>query len=126
MRLLLNESTGILQQLLQVLVLLGLEVGVAADMLLADEDVGNSPLTRQFLEGILNRFAILYISNPRSATSWSESYSKGDLRPTFLVQLVDLVLCAKVFKGALRVATVRAPRFAEDDDGVLVDELLSL
>ena len=59
MRLLLNESTGILQQLLQVLVLLGLEVGVAADMLLADEDVGNSPLTRQFLEGILNRFAIL-------------------------------------------------------------------
>lgn len=47
------DGVGVLQQLLE-LALLALQLGVAANVLLADEDVGHGALGSDLLEGVLD------------------------------------------------------------------------
>ena len=53
------DSVGILEQLRK-LALLGLELRVTTDVLLADEDVGDGALLGHLLEGVLDGGAIVY------------------------------------------------------------------
>ena len=52
------DGVGILEQLVE-LALLCLELGVAANVLLADEDVGDGALLGHLLEGVLDGGAIV-------------------------------------------------------------------
>lgn len=52
------DGLGVLEQLRE-LALLALELRVAADVLLADEDVGNGTLLGHLLEGILDGGAVV-------------------------------------------------------------------
>jgi hypothetical protein len=52
------DGTGILEQGVQA-ALLGLQIGVSANVLLCDEDVGHGGLARHFAEGALNRGAVI-------------------------------------------------------------------
>ena len=52
------DSVGVLEQRLE-LALLSLQLGVAANVLLADEDVGNGALVGHLLESILNCGAVV-------------------------------------------------------------------
>jgi hypothetical protein len=62
------DGVGILEQLRE-LALLRLQLGVAANVLLADEDVGHGALLGDVLEGVLDRGAVIL----------SESLSSGSI-----------------------------------------------
>lgn len=90
------ESTSILQQLLNLLPVLavlddGLEVRVATDVDLANEDVGDGALAGHLVQGVLDVIAV-----------------------ALLVELVGLVLCVQAVEDALRVVAVGAVRLAKD------------
>lgn len=92
-----RKSTGLLKQLLEGLAVSAvpgdvLEVRIAADMLLADVDVGDGALTRNVVEGGLELCAV-----------------------RLLVQLVSLVFGLEAFQGALGGFAVGAVGFAEDN-----------
>lgn len=54
-----SQRTSLLQQSWEV-ALLSLQFGVAADVLLVDEDVGHGALAGEFLQGALDVGAVLY------------------------------------------------------------------
>jgi hypothetical protein len=62
------DGVGVLEQLRE-LALLCLQLRVAANVLLADEDVGHGALLGDVLEGVLDRGAVI----------WSESLSSGSI-----------------------------------------------
>ena len=53
------NSASLLQQGIQIPP--GLQVGIAADMVLSDEDIGHAALVRHLLEGILDCSSVVYI-----------------------------------------------------------------
>lgn len=53
------DGTGAFQKSIQ-LRLFGLEIGVATNVLLGDEDVGHGSLAGDFLEGVLESGAVFY------------------------------------------------------------------
>lgn len=63
------ESASLLQQSRE-LSLLGLELGVAANVLLADEDVGDSALAGDLLERSLDVGAVVYEQTVSKIQSW--------------------------------------------------------
>ena len=85
------DGVGILEQLVE-LALLCLELGVAANVLLADEDVGHGALLGDVLESVLDRGTVVcecYVSdNVLIAESMVMTYRSGraqgcrPLRPT--------------------------------------------
>jgi hypothetical protein len=66
------DGVGLLEQIRQ-LALLGLQVRVPPDVLLIDEDVGDTALVRDFLEGVLDRGAVIC----RSRVSEDQEESRG-------------------------------------------------
>lgn len=97
------QSARTLQQPIQ-LPLLTLQIAVPANVLFRDEDVRHAALARDLLQRILQSSAVLN-----------------------LIQLhqVVLVLAAELFvQQRLGGTAVGAVGFAEDDDGVAVDDLL--
>ena len=53
------QGASLLEQLLEVAALALLEVRVAADVLLGDEDVGHGALAAHLTQGVLDRVAVL-------------------------------------------------------------------
>ena len=91
------ESASLLEELLDLLAVLAvldnsLEIGVTANVLLADEDVGNGALTGQLEKGILDIGAV-----------------------ALLVELVGEVLGVETVEDLLGVGAVGAVRLAEDN-----------
>merc|ERR1711915_1161377 len=96
------NSVGILEQLRE-LALLALQLGVAANVLLADENVGDRALVGHLFKGILNSGTVIN-----------------------LVELEDVCLCALLAEESLCRLAVRAVGLGEDSNGVAVDDLLCL
>jgi len=96
------NSASILQQILQV-PLLVLQIRVATNMLLPNEDVRHRRLARQVAERGLDRGAVID-----------------------LIQLNRIKLGAALTQQLLRRLAVRAVALAEHRDGVLVDDALHL
>lgn len=91
------ESTSLLEELLDLLAVLAvldnsLEIGVTANVLLADEDVGNGALAGQLEKGILDIGAV-----------------------ALLVELVGGVLGIETVEDLLGVGAIGAVRLAEDN-----------
>lgn len=98
------ESASILEQVFELAGFLQvLQVGVAADMLLLDVNVGDGTLARDLLESILQGRTIRK-----------------------LVELVSLEHGTELGQGVLGGAAVRAVGLGEDDDSILLDDLLNL
>lgn len=102
------DGVGVLEQLGE-LALLALELRVAANVLLADEDVGHRALLGHLLEGILYRGAVVCMSGQRMVVD-----GEGGVRLTNLVELEDEGLCAALAEEALSGLAVRAVRLGED------------
>merc|ERR1712137_1442566 len=96
------DGVSILEQLVE-LALLCLELGVAANVLLADEDVGHGALLSDVLESVLDGGTVVN-----------------------LVELEDVGLCAHLAEEALSGLAVGAVGLGEDSNRVAVDDLLCL
>jgi len=94
------DGVCILQQLWQ-LRLLCLEVRVATDVLVVNEDVRDGALVGDVFESVLNCAAIVD-----------------------LIQLNDVRLDAHLAQQGLGRLAIRAIRLGEDSDGVVVDDIL--
>ncbi len=86
------ESTGLLEQLLEIPAIMCLKIRMAADMLLVDEYVRDGGLSRQFEQGALDGTAVV-----------------------LQVELEVLVLCAIAVEYALGGSGVAAVGLAKDD-----------
>jgi len=95
-------STSIPQQRSQI-PLLGLQIAVATNVLLPNEDIGHRALSRHLSERILDGRTVID-----------------------LIQLNGVVLCAGLAQQRLGRLAVRAVGLGEDGDGVLVDDALGL
>lgn len=101
------HSSGLLQQLRELL-LLGLEVGVAADVLFCNEDVGDRSLRCDFVEGVLDGRAIVLMQLV------CDGLGILKCRLTDLVELDGVELRALLAQERLGGLAVRAVGFAED------------
>ncbi|KAB8343264.1 hypothetical protein FH972_022852 [Carpinus fangiana] len=94
------------------LALLGLQVRVAANVLLVDEDVGHAALLRDALEGVLDGGTVVCVCMLVAA-----------LR---LVAVSRRLTALHLAQQALRGLAVGAVALGEDGDGIVVDDALGL
>lgn len=108
-----SDSSGALQHSGQLL-LLCLELRVAADVLLANENVGDGALLGHLLEGILQSGAIVY-RNSVSLPGYFGYCCLLDLGVlTNLIHLNDVGVCALLAQERFRSLAVGAVGLAED------------
>jgi hypothetical protein len=132
------DSTSRLQKPIK-LSPLPLQVRVATNVLLADEDVGHGALARDAFECVLESGAVLYTNGTVSTyrvkrdlgsehASRRQRLRMGErgVKHTNLIKLHQKVLCALLAQQRLGGLAVGAVGLGEDDDGVLVDDILCL
>jgi hypothetical protein len=135
-----SSGTSLLEQVDE-LALLGLQVRVATNVLLGDEDVGDGRLAGHVGEDGLHGGAIVCgerVSGRRHRTRGGggerergerDGKRREKKRGALLTNLVELdseELCALVAQQLLCLAAVGAVALGEDGDGILVDDGLDL
>lgn len=113
----LNNSPRGLQQIGQ-LSPPGLQIRVAADMLLAHEDVGHASLRRDLLQSVLYIAAVVWTTvSPYTnlCAWWTKRPGGGGKKRTELIQFDSLKHSPELVQKFFAGCAVRAPRLGEND-----------